>query len=32
VGGDEFAYQKEAEEYYMRNTWKSDGGKTAVAR
>ncbi len=32
VGRDEFAYQEEAEVHYMRNTWESDGWKTAVAR
>ena len=31
VGGDEVAYQEEAEAHYMRNTWESDGWKTAVA-
>jgi epoxyqueuosine reductase len=32
VGGDEFAYQAEAEAHYMRSTWESDGWKTAAAR
>ncbi len=32
VGRDEFAYQEEAEAHYMRNTWESEGRKTAVVR
>jgi epoxyqueuosine reductase QueG len=32
VGGGEFAYQQEAEAYYMRNTWESAEWKTAVVR
>jgi hypothetical protein len=32
AGDDDSAYQEEAEAYYMRSTWESEGWKTAGAR